>query len=126
MSLLHKYSDPLLSTLLKHLWQRLQPWVFLGMTLQAWHTCIWVVSTEPLKLLSGWMGSYFQVSPDMFDWVQVRVKQNGLAGQISVDVSLDLQPLLSPLGSCSDETRSQYGYHKMGEKDNEIKTLFLC
>ena len=31
---LHKYSDPLLSTLLKHLWQRLQPRYFLGMTLQ--------------------------------------------------------------------------------------------
>ena len=36
---LRKYSDPLLSTLLKHLWQRLQPRVFLGMTLQAWQTC---------------------------------------------------------------------------------------
>ena len=41
---LHKYSDPLLSTLLKHLWQRLKPQVFVGMTLQAWHTCIWGVS----------------------------------------------------------------------------------
>ena len=38
------YSDPLLSALLKHLWQRLQPRVFLGMTLQAWLTCIWGVS----------------------------------------------------------------------------------
>jgi hypothetical protein len=44
MSHLHKYSDPFLSTLLKHLWQRLQPRVFLGLTLQAWHTCIWGVS----------------------------------------------------------------------------------
>ena len=44
ISHLHKYSDPLLNTLLKHLWQRLHPWVFLGMTLQAWHTCIWGVS----------------------------------------------------------------------------------
>ena len=44
ISHLHKYSDPLLSTLLKHLWQRLQPLVFLGMTLQAWHTCIWGLS----------------------------------------------------------------------------------
>ena len=41
---LHNYSDPLLSTLLKHLWQRLQPWVFLGMRLQAWHICVWGVS----------------------------------------------------------------------------------
>ena len=38
------YSHPLLSTLLKHLWQRLQTWVFLGMALQAWPTCIWGVS----------------------------------------------------------------------------------
>ena len=28
----------------KHLWQRLQHWVFMGMMLQAWHTCIWEVS----------------------------------------------------------------------------------
>jgi hypothetical protein len=35
ISHLHKYSDTLLSTLLKHLWQRLQPQVFLGMMLQA-------------------------------------------------------------------------------------------
>ena len=45
---LNKYSDPLFSTLLKHLWQRLQPRVFLGMTLQDWHTCIWEVS--PIRL----------------------------------------------------------------------------
>ena len=44
ISHLHKYSDPLLSALQKHLWQRLQSRVFLGMTLQAWHTCIWEVS----------------------------------------------------------------------------------
>ena len=44
ISHLHKYSDPLLSTLFKHLQQQLKPWVFLGMMLQAWHTCIWGVS----------------------------------------------------------------------------------
>ena len=58
---LHKYSDPLLSTLLKHLWQRLQHRVFMGMMLQAWHTCIWGVSPIVLcrssQALSGWMGS---------------------------------------------------------------------
>ena len=58
---LHKYSDPLLSTLLKHLWQRLQPRVFLVMMLQAWHNCIWGVSpillNRSFKALSGWMGS---------------------------------------------------------------------
>ena len=48
---LHKYSDPLLSTLLKHLWQRLQHRVFLG---------IWGVSPILLcrssQALSGWRG----------------------------------------------------------------------
>ena len=29
---------------MKHFWQWLQPRVFLGMTLQAWHTCSWGVS----------------------------------------------------------------------------------
>ena len=53
----HMYSDPLLSTLLKHLQQRLQPRIFLGMTLQAWHTCIWGVSPILRPALSGWMGS---------------------------------------------------------------------
>ena len=62
ISYLNKYSDPLLpSTLLKHLWQRLQPQVFLGMTLQAWHTCIWGVSPILLyrssQTLSDWMGN---------------------------------------------------------------------
>jgi hypothetical protein len=55
------YSDPLLNTLLKHLWQRLQYWVFLGMMLQAWHTCIWGVSPvlhcTSSQALAGWMGS---------------------------------------------------------------------
>ena len=57
----HKYSDPLLSTLLKHLWQWLQPRVFFGMTLQVWHTCIWRVSPILLfrstQALSSWKGS---------------------------------------------------------------------
>ena len=58
---LKKYSDPLLSTLLKQLWQWLQPQIFLGMTLQAWHTCICGVSPILLRRssqpLSGWMRS---------------------------------------------------------------------
>ena len=58
---LHKYSDPLLSTLLKHLWQWLQPRVFFGMMLQAWHTCISGVSPVLLcrssQALSGWTWS---------------------------------------------------------------------
>ena len=47
-----------LSTLLKHLWQWLQPWVFSGMTQ---HTCIWGVSPillcRSFQALSGWIGS---------------------------------------------------------------------
>jgi hypothetical protein len=43
------YSDPLVSTLLKHLWQQLQPQVFLGMTLQAWHTCFFRSSMQILS-----------------------------------------------------------------------------
>ena len=73
----HKYSDPLLSTQLKHLWQRLQPPVYLGMTWQALHT--WRFSAILLcrssQALSRWGpsgDSNFHVSPEMFDWVQVR------------------------------------------------------
>ncbi len=58
----HMYSQPLLNTLLKHLWHRLQPQVFLSMMLQAWPTYFWAVS--PILLCrtsqapSGWMGSF--------------------------------------------------------------------
>ena len=45
---------------MKHLWQRLQPQAFLGVTLQTWHTCIWVLSPiihcRSSQTLSGWMG----------------------------------------------------------------------
>jgi hypothetical protein len=44
ISHLHKYSDPLLSTLLKHLWQRIQPRVFLGFDATRLDNCIWEVS----------------------------------------------------------------------------------
>ena len=71
---LHKYSDPLLSTLLKHLWQRLQTRVFLGMTLQAGHTGICGVSSYfsayHLRLCQvGWgvsLHSYFQGNSENF------------------------------------------------------------
>ena len=47
-------SDPLLSTFLKHLWQRLQTQVFLSMTLQAWPMTLQeflpFFSADPLKL----------------------------------------------------------------------------
>jgi hypothetical protein len=57
------------NVMLKPLWQRLQ--TLLGY--EAWHTCIWGVS--PILCQVGWgvsLHSYFQVSPEMFDWVQVR------------------------------------------------------
>ena len=96
------YLDPLLSTFVKHLWQWLQPRVFLGRTLQAWHTCIWGVSPILLcrssQSLSGWMGSIaaqlVQVSSEMFDWVQVRA----LAGPLKNIQRLVLKPLLGCLG----------------------------
>uniref|UniRef100_A0A673ZKN5 Uncharacterized protein n=1 Tax=Salmo trutta TaxID=8032 RepID=A0A673ZKN5_SALTR len=52
----------------------------IGYELQAWHTCIWeflpFFSADPFKLCQvGWgalLHSYFQVSPEMFDRVQVR------------------------------------------------------
>ena len=79
-----KYSDTSLSTLLKLLWQRLQPRFFLGMILQAWHTCIW----------GALQHSYFQVSPEMFDWVQVQA----LAGPLK-DIQRHVpKPLLRCLG----------------------------
>ena len=93
------YSDPLLSALLKRLWQRLQPRVFLGMTLQAWHTCIWEVSPfSSLKVCQVVWGvslhSYFQVSPEMFDQVQFRA----LAGPLKDIQTLVPKPLLCCLG----------------------------
>ena len=46
---------------MKYLWQRVQPRVFLGMTLQTWHTCIWgdslILLYRSSQALSGWMGS---------------------------------------------------------------------
>ena len=97
-----KYSDHLLSTLLKHLWQWLQPQVFLGMTPQSWQTCIWeflpFFSADPLKLCPvGWgasLHSYFQVSPVMFYRVQVRA----LAGPLKDIQRLVPKPRLRFLG----------------------------
>uniref|UniRef100_A0A8C7QSH2 Euchromatic histone-lysine N-methyltransferase 1b n=1 Tax=Oncorhynchus mykiss TaxID=8022 RepID=A0A8C7QSH2_ONCMY len=47
--------------------ETIKPWVFLGITLQPWHICIWVVSPILLcrspQALSGWMGS---VSAQLF------------------------------------------------------------
>ena len=95
---LHKYYDPLLSTLLKHLWHRVQPRVFMGMTLQAWHTCIWGVS--PIFLcstsqdLSSWMGS---VAAQLFSGLSRDVQSvqvQALAGQFKDIQRHVLKPFL--------------------------------
>ena len=81
ISHLHKYSAPLLSTLLKHRWQRLQPWFLLDMTLQAWHTCIWVVSPILLcrssQALPGWMES---VAAQLFSGLSRDVRSGSSPG----------------------------------------------
>ena len=66
ISHLHKNSYPLLSTLLKHLWQRLQPRLLGYDATSLAHLYLGRFSHSSL---SGWMESYFQVS-QMFDQVQ--------------------------------------------------------
>ena len=57
---LHKYSDPLLSTLYSELLASIKALSLLGMKLQAWHTCIWgvypILFCRSSPALSGWMG----------------------------------------------------------------------
>jgi hypothetical protein len=51
---LHKNSDPLLSTLLKHLWQRFQPLVFLGYdAISLAHLYLGSFSHSSLQILSS-------------------------------------------------------------------------
>ena len=103
ISHLNNYSDPLLSTLLKHLLQSLQPRVFMGMTHKL-GTPVFrdfflpFFSADPLKLIQVGSGaslhSYFQVSSEMFDLVQVRA----LAGPLKDIHRLVPEPLLHCLG----------------------------
>jgi hypothetical protein len=64
------HNDPLPSTLLKHLWQRLQ------FGRPVFGEFLLFFSADTLKPRQvGWralLHSYVQVSPEMFDWVQVR------------------------------------------------------
>ena len=70
--------------------------------LQAWHTCIWeflqFFSADPLTLCQvGWgalLHRYFQVSPVMFDQVQVRA----LAGPLKDIQRIVLKSLQHCLG----------------------------
>ena len=90
---LHKYSDPLFSTLLKHLWQRLQHSLLVYGATSLSHLYLRSFSHSSLHIPSSsvrldWvesLHSYFQVSPEMFDRVQVQA----LAGPLK-----DIQPLL--------------------------------
>ena len=85
----------MLSTLLKHLLQRLQPQVFLGkLGTSVFGEFLPFFSADPLKLCQfGWgalLHSYFQVSPEMFDQIQVRA----LAGPLKDIQRLVPNPLL--------------------------------
>ena len=94
----NKYSDPLLSTLLKPLWQRLQPQVYLGRTQQAWSTCIWVVlpilicrASQAVRLDGERRcTAIFMSLQRMFDQVQVRA----LVGPLKDIQRLVPKPLL--------------------------------
>ena len=85
------FSDHLLSTLLKHLWQRLQHRIFLGI----WGVSPILLCRSSETLQVGWgafLHNYFQVFPEMFDRVQVWA----LAGPLK-----DIQRLVpKPLGRC--------------------------
>ena len=92
----HIYISILLKTLLKHLWQRLQPQVFLGAPV--FGEFFPFFSADPLKLCQvEWrasLHSYFQVSPEMLDRVEVRA----LAGPLKDIQRLVSKPLLHCLG----------------------------
>ena len=109
--------DPLLSTLLKHLRERLQPWVYLGMTLQAWHTYIWGVShiflCRSSQSLSGWMGS---IAAQLFSGLSTDVRSGsspdfGWATQGQSETCPKATPVLSWL--CA------YGHCPVGEPSSQ-------
>ena len=61
-------------------WQRLQSWVFLGMTLQTWHICIWggsPILCRSSQALSGWMGS---VAAQLFSGLSRYVRSGSSPG----------------------------------------------
>jgi hypothetical protein len=95
---LRKYSDPLLSTLLKHFWQRLQFQVFYRLGTPVFGEFLPLFSADPLKLCQvGWRASqhsYFQVSLEMLDRVQVRA----LAGTLKDIQRRVLKPLMRCFG----------------------------
>ena len=90
---LHKYSDLLLSTLLKNFWV----WCF-KLGTPVFGEFLPFFSADPLKLCQvGWgalLHSYFKVSPEMFNQVQDRA----LAGPLKGIQRLVPKPLLRCLG----------------------------
>ena len=96
------HSQRLLNTLLKQLWQQLQPQVFFNMMLQAWHLFLGSFPTfffaETLRLHQvGWEASvysHFQISPEMLNRVQIWA----LAGLLEDIHRVVLKPLLCYLG----------------------------
>ena len=99
----HKYSQPLLNTLLKHLWQQLMPQVFLNMMPQAWHTDLWAVLPIPLcstsQAPSGWMGSVgAQPFSDLCRYVQSDSSLGSGWGSGWATHRVVLKPLLWKLG----------------------------
>ena len=85
--------------------KRLQPRVFLGMTLQSWHTCIWGVFPFLLyrssQALSGWMRS---VAAQIFSGLSRDVRSgsspgSGWATQGHSETCPEATPALSWLGA---------------------------
>ena len=100
ISHLHTYTDPLLSTLLKHLWCSLESsWVWrYTLGTPVFGEFLTFFSADPLKLCQvGWGASlhrYFQVTPERLNRDQVRA----LAGPHKDIQRLVLKPLLRWLG----------------------------
>lgn len=71
-----KYLQPLHSTLLMHLWQQLQPQVFVNVMPQAWHIYLSPVPLLHLRSSVELVGKRrctdkCQISPETFGWIQV-------------------------------------------------------
>ena len=75
ISHLHKYSDPLLSTFLKHLWKLLQPRLLRYEVTSLAHLYLGSFSHCSLQILSSSvrLHSNFEVSPKLLGWIHVRV-----------------------------------------------------
>ncbi len=93
---MHKYSQPLLNSLLKHLWHQLQLKSF-----WVWCNKLWSSSGNYMPFFSSSLhlsssvrldgvDAHFQVSPEMFDWVQ----SQAVAGSLKDIHRVVYKPLL--------------------------------